>query len=107
MHKKTDGLASFAKPTGSTINKSMTDAMKINLPADNFISVKGEVSTTANKSTYTRDCVFGGRFRTVKTRAAFQKLGLYWTYSVISKNLKLNARSSDIFNQFPHNTILK
>lgn len=49
MHKKTDGLASSAKPRGLTINKSMTEGMKINLPTDNFISFKGEVSTTANK----------------------------------------------------------
>lgn len=76
MHKKTDSLASSAKPTGLTINKSMTEAMKINLPTDNFISFKGEVSTNANKSTYTRDCVFDGRFRIGKTSAAFQKLSM-------------------------------
>lgn len=76
MHKKTDGLASSAKPMGLTINKSMTEAIRINFPTDNFISFKGEVSTTANKSTYTRDCVFDRRFRTGKTTAAFQKLNM-------------------------------
>lgn len=59
---------------GLTINKSSTEVMKINLPTDNFISFKGEVSATANKLTYTRDFVFNGRFHTVKTSAAFQKL---------------------------------
>lgn len=72
MHKKTDSLASSAKPMGLTINKSMTEAMKINLPTDNFISFKGEVLTTANKSTYTRDCVFDGRFRIGKTVLHFK-----------------------------------
>lgn len=47
---------------GLTINKSSTEVMKINLPTDNFISFKGEVSATANKLTYTRDFVFNGRF---------------------------------------------
>lgn len=76
MHKKTDGLASSAKPTGLTINKSMTEAMKINLPTDSFISFKGEVSTTTNKSTYIRDCMFDGRFRSGKKSAAFQKFNM-------------------------------
>lgn len=61
---------------GLAINKSMTKAMKINLPTDNFISFKGKVSTTANKSTHTIDSVFDGRFITGKTSAAFQKLNV-------------------------------
>lgn len=36
---------------GLTINKSMAEAMKINLPTDHVISLKSEVSTTDNKST--------------------------------------------------------
>lgn len=36
---------------GLTINKSMAEAMKTNLPTNNLISLKSEVSTTDNKST--------------------------------------------------------
>lgn len=54
----------------------MTEAMKINLPTDNFISFKGQVSTIANKSTFIRDFVFDGRFRRGNTSAVFQKLSI-------------------------------
>lgn len=56
------------------LEKSSSEVMKINLPTDNFISFKGEVSGTANKSPSTRDYVFDGTFQTVKTSAAFQQL---------------------------------